>query len=83
MIKEAYIWRKSIWDNKFKCTKCGRQLFVVDKNDLGDAVIIGNTVFCNCGYSVAMIELVDVPDEAKGLMGDIEEYRRRKNGGEQ
>lgn len=85
MKKQAYVWRKSIYTNGFKCTKCGRQLFIPEENRLGDAVVVPTmaTVACLCGYDVAYITEVDVPKEAEGLMGDIEDYRNANYGGQQ
>ena len=63
--KYALIWRKSVYDNEFRCTKCGAKLMKLGGR-LGRAQILpdGQTVICaDCGYHVAHIEPYDGPLE--------------------
>lgn len=83
MIKSATIWRKSIYDNGYKCTKCGRTLFIEKENRFGDTVTFGGFVYCNCGYCVARLTMVDAPEDAKGMMGNYEEFLNGQSGGKQ
>lgn len=82
MKKRAYIWKKTIYNNNFTC-KCGNKL--VDENgEVTEGLLIEQTsfrtyVYCNkCLKPVAFIRYMEVPEETHGLMGNINDYERRK-----
>ena len=62
--KYALIWRKSIYDNEFRCTKCGAKL-MRPGGRLGRAQILPehNVICADCGYHVAVIRPYDGPLE--------------------
>lgn len=61
---QSIVWRKSVYDNNFKCTKCGNTLtdregwpVYTQVNSLDNP----SRLFCNnCGYDVAKIN--NIPD---------------------
>ena len=76
--KYALIWRKSIYDNEFRCTRCGAKLMKLGGR-LGRAQILpdGQTVICaDCGYHVAHIEPYDGPLEPGKMGGKWEGDKR-------
>lgn len=80
--KNALIWRKSIYDNEFRCTKCGAQL-MRPGGRLGRAAILPeHIVICaDCGYHVAHIEPYDGPLEPGETGGEwISEEGGERNG---
>lgn len=69
--KYALIWRKSIYDNEFRCTRCGAKLMKLGGR-LGRAQILpdGQTVICaDCGYHVAHIEPMGREANPHGSIG--------------
>ena len=75
MLKDAIIWRKSVYENGFCCTLCGTKLRE------RDPIVLEDVLFCpQCHFVVACVKKVDVPADASGFLGNLEEYeRRRKN----
>lgn len=85
-IKDAIIWRKSVYDNHFKCNNCGAKLFDEKENmptdNLGfnaEGLDVDNRCFCiKCKNLVATIK--QIPCDDSGLMGywgdKAEEYEK-------
>lgn len=75
----SIVWKKSIYDNNFKCTKCGTKLFDAKTNEPTDNLMIpkdfknGKPSFALCGkcyQTVATISLNDI-EGVGGLHGNI------------
>lgn len=83
MKKRVIVWKESVYKNGFTC-KCGNR-FLDEKNDFSaDKIQIENSsfrqwVYCKkCFTPVAYVKVMEVPEDAHGLMGNISEYERRK-----
>lgn len=63
-MKDAYIWRESVYKNGFKCNRCGTRLF--DNGEPTDALaLVKGTERCvctNCGEYVARYKEGVLPD---------------------
>lgn len=63
---DAIIWKQSVMENDFRCTKCGRQLF--RDGELADDVLIEQNrtaakVICpGCRQHVAMLTTVEMAE---------------------
>lgn len=74
-MKHAIIWRKSIYDNGFKC-RCGTVLKsnlpdTLPNDNCGFALPDMNTLYCrNCGQAVAVIR--DYDGDKTDLAGEWE-----------
>lgn len=81
MIKEAIIWRESVYKNRFIC-KCGRKLADDNGNVNGDTLVakyINDTEYLHCPKcknAVAYITKIDAPENMSGLQGNIEDFKR-------
>ena len=84
MKKKAMIWRESVYKNGFRCTKCNTPMADMDGTVNEDTVLIEYTGFktyayCRkCYLPVAYVKMVEVPEDAHGLMGNLNDYERRK-----
>lgn len=81
MKKTAFIWRKSVYTNHFKCNKCGTKLADKTGKLKVKRVIISKQsapfILCrHCGNPVLRMEEVDVPEKIGGLQGDYEQFRK-------
>lgn len=85
----SIVWKKSIYDNDFKCTKCGTKLFDIKNNVPTDEFMVpenlgnGKPGFAVCGrcyQTVATISL-NGSEGVGGLHGNIddalEEYAKK------
>ena len=85
----SIVWKKSIYDNNFKCTKCGTKLFNTKTNEPTDKFMVsesrenGKPSFALCGkcyQTVATISFNDI-EGVGGLHGNIndalEEYTKK------
>lgn len=81
MTKQALIWRKSVYQNNFKCNQCGEQIANEDGEPRDDAPfsLMGNTLHCpKCLNPVARMETVNVSEDIEGKQGDYEEFKRKQ-----
>ena len=90
MEKGMFVWRKSVYDNNFKCNQCGTKLFntkiqqptdnlVVNGDDTDD----GSTIYCYCGKcqnAVATYQTIDGKnlDDDNVLQGNYSEWIEKK-----
>ena len=82
--KLAWIWKKSIYDNGFRCTRCGALLFDAEKNRPTDGVGFDPAHpwrnFCvKCKLPVAVTQEYDGP-EPPGIFGHVTNARGRFHG---
>lgn len=81
MNKNALVWRKSVYQNSFKCNQCGEPIANEDGEPRDDAPfsLIGNTLHCpKCLNPVARLEVMDVSEDVEGLQGDYDEFQRKQ-----
>lgn len=83
MKKKVLIWKESVYKNGFRCTKCGKPLMVDGKLILNRVMIenggFRKYVYCkHCFLPVAYEKVMEMPEEEHGMMGDINEYERKK-----
>ena len=81
MKKQVYVWKESIYKNDFKCS-CGnflaKDLNVIQENVEIPPSSFRKWVYCKkCFKPVAYIQVMNLPEGAEGLMGNISEYERR------
>lgn len=85
----SIVWKKSIYDNDFVCTKCGTKLFDIKTNTTTDDFLVSERLksgevgyaFCGgCYQTVATISL-NGSEGVEGLHGNIddalEEYAKK------
>lgn len=85
-IKKAFIWRKSIYDNNFKCNRCGAKLFDEEYGmPTGNCGFNGedetdNRIFCvKCKNLVATMKYIPTDDSTmlQGFWSDrVDEYEK-------
>lgn len=77
----SIIWKKSIYDNNFKCTKCGTKLFNIKTNKPTDEFLVPESLkigkpdfaFCGkCHQTVATISF-NGSEGVRGLHGNIDD----------
>lgn len=71
MIQNAIIWRKSVYDNDFYCTMCGKRLFKPKSMTPTKYLVLvpqhpRNLVCGNCLYPVAVWADYDGPETGYG-----------------
>lgn len=81
MRKEVFVWKESVYKNRFIC-KCGNRLADPDGSNV-DMLIenYGFRRYCyckKCANVVAYLKLMEIPEDEHGLIGNITEYERRK-----
>ena len=75
--KIAFIWKKSIYDNNFHCTRCGTLLFDKLTDDVGFDVFNPTDAYCvKCRLLVAHTQKYDGP-EPGGLLGHVSNAKGR------
>lgn len=78
MKKTAIIWRKSVYENDFRCNVCKAALFNADTMTVKDEVIIDEekqSMFCpDCKNKVAHIQEIIVTRNIEGLQGNWDKY---------
>ena len=40
MVKDMFVWRKSIYENRFKCNQCGAKLFDIKTKQPTDNLVV-------------------------------------------
>ena len=80
MRKTAFIWRKSVYNNRFRCIFCGEMLARLDGTPLDTTLIDeqNNLLICPfCKNVVAKIKSVDIDERINnsGLMGNWEDFK--------
>lgn len=82
MKTNALIWRKTMYDNGFKCNVCGTPCAAADGTPSASVLTDGEHLFCGaCKNYIAIIKQVDVnenevPDDRKmGYFGDFEKKK--------
>lgn len=91
MLRCAFVWQKSIYDNHFKCNQCGAKLFNVKKNEPTKYLCIDanaegyedeHLCFCGrCQNLVAKYEEIEIDedeDDGNILMGSYSEWIEKK-----
>lgn len=93
MIKDMFVWRKSIYDNNFKCNQCGARLFSTRTNKPTDNLVVDgddvsnnnpkDPVICYCGKcqnAVATWQPVEATDVSNDnlLQGSYSEWVEKK-----
>ena len=81
MKKTAFIWRKSMYDNGFKCNKCGRKCVGDDLQPTDDMLCMGPVLICpDCKNEVAFITEIDAPESMEGMQGYFGDFLDGKVG---
>lgn len=81
MKQAAYIWRKSMYDNDFKCNQCGTVCVGSDGAPNNNTLWANGLLFCRtCKNLIAKVTIVDVPEgtEPNAMMGNFEDWQKRK-----
>lgn len=79
---KAIVWRKSVYDNNFKCPICGTRLG--NGNSINDKAAVvpastpeGEGIICQlCGYGVAVFKEVPDLDCDNPLQGSFDEFQK-------
>lgn len=83
MKKRVIIWKESVYKNRFTC-KCGNQIAdengeLISGKSMIEVTSFRRYIYCKkCLKPVAHLTMMEVPEDAAGLMGNISEYERRK-----
>lgn len=78
MIREAIIFRKSVYDKGYRCTLCDTLLEFGD-NGGRQMLRCEDRLYCPCcHFEVGRLKQVDIPADAHGCLGDFAEYERRQ-----
>jgi transcription elongation factor Elf1 len=86
MKKNVVVWRESVYKNKFKCNQCGHQVGDAETGAIKDDTLVDEKnecpyIFCSkCKNAVAYFKEMEIPENASGLMGNIDDLEVRKNG---
>lgn len=76
----CFIWRESVYKNKFKCNICGTQI-ADEKGEPRPNVLVNprfEIIQCPlCRNVVAHIKMMEVPEGMSGLQGYLGDYERR------
>ena len=70
-VTNSITWRKSVWENEFKCNRCGN---VLSKNGrlTRNVGTLGDMVYCKCGNCVAKIgKPITLDDTEETMTKDI------------
>lgn len=80
--REAFIWRESVYKNKFKCNICGNQVADPETGEPTRLTLVSpkfGMIQCpRCRNVVARIEMMEVPEDMSGLQGSLADYERRE-----
>lgn len=79
-IKRAYVWRKSVYDNNYRCAKCGNLLFDGKKpvNVTWRYINDKKCIFCNkCNDVVAYSMMIVAPEAMSGKQGYFGDYLKK------
>lgn len=75
----GYIWRESIYKNKFKCL-CGNQVADPETGEPNGDLLFdpeSETLYCNkCRFPICFVGKMNVDDNVKpGMHGDINKWK--------
>ena len=82
MKKWTYVWKESIYKNGFKCA-CGNVLADSEGNPSDNLLFedggFRKWLYCDkCLKPVAYLRYMNLPEDAEGMMGNIEEYEKKR-----
>ena len=73
------IWKKSIYENKFRCNVCDTELMDSDFVPHKDLLVEGKYILCpKCHQLCGKIETVDIDENVTGKLGNYEDYLKGK-----
>ena len=76
----CFIWRESVYKNKFKCNICGTLIADENGEPRPNALVspkFGMIQCPLCRNVVAHIKMMEVPEGMSGLQGYLGDYERR------
>ena len=82
MLKNAIVWRESVYKGDFKSNRCGSTLTDNNNNPKGSVIVASDKgkdyLICpKCKNTVGRVEKVDVSNEQSVLLGNWENYNKK------